>query len=359
MKKVRVVGAGFTGATIARSLVDQDPDVLVEILEKRSHYGGNAWDYFDSASGTRIHQYGPHLFHTDNQQAFDFLSRFTGWVRYEHQVRALVGEQFVPFPPNQETLSHLGIGAGMSMDVGQIDDIRKRLVEIFIRPYTVKMWGRAMEDVDPKVINRVASETRLYTYDTNYFNDLQQCLPENGYTALFSSMLNHERIKLIVGADATKWGGESDHIFWTASIDEFPSVYTVGFDKLPYRSIFFHEIRVPVPSVLPTATVNFTDDGPYTRMTEWSKLPGHRQRFRGKSVITLEEPCDPRDNHDEKYYPVVDDASRELYKRYVEKLAEHHPSVTFCGRLGGFVYINMDQAVSHALGVVRKHLRKE
>lgn len=334
MKKFLVVGAGFTGATIARELADAGHHVTV--IDKRNHVAGNAYDYMDPL-GICVHAYGPHLFHTKNEKVFNYLSRFCEWVEYRHKVKALLSDgRFVTLPVNAETQEIVG---------------KENVIDIFYRPYTKKMWGMDIEELDPSILKRVPVRddmNELYFPDDTY-----QYLPVGGYTALISNMLYHENITVYLNTPFDKsMKVGADHTFNAMPIDSY---YDYEFGSLPYRSIRFHNKVIPMNRVLPTATVNFTNDGPYTRVTEWRMLPGHGSNDHS-TLLTFEEPCDYVDNDYERYYPVkdVDGSNRARYNQY-KALADKEENITFVGRCGQYVYIDMDQAVNSALRIVMDH----
>lgn len=324
--KYLIVGAGFSGLTIARELAEAGHKV--DVIDRRDHIGGNAYDY-NNEYGIRVHKYGPHLFHTNNKEVFDYLSRFTEWVRYEHRVKAqLVDGTYVTFPPNAETKSIVG---------------EENIVDTFYRPYTQKMWGKSLEELNPSILKRVPG--RDDDEDRYFPNDEYQFMPRFGYTPLFMNMVAHENIALKLNYNFTKdLEDQYDHVFNSMSIDEY---YDYKHGQLEYRSIKFHTDTVPAPKVLPTTTVNFTHSGPFTRITEWKNIPGHglNPYF---TTLTAEEPCDYRDNNMERYYPVNDLINKERYLKYK---AIDNPKTTFIGRAGQYVYIDMHQAVNSALRI--------
>lgn len=333
--RVLVIGAGLTGAVIARELADAG--IRVDVLEARSHVGGNAFDFVNE-HGIRVHRYGPHLFHTSNQTVVSWLSRFTQWLPYQHRVKALLADgRYVTLPVNAETAEVVG---------------RDKVIDTFFRPYTRKMWGLEIEQLDPEILSRVPIRDDL---NELYFpNDSFQGLPTDGYTAMFQRILEHELINLHLDTRYVS-GMEQGyaHVFNSMPIDEF---FGFRLGTLPYRSIRFETITLPLPSALPTATVNFTHDGPHTRVTEWKKLPGHGAHSTC-STLTFESPCDFRDNHMERYYPVKDlkGENRALYLQYRNLVSDQ---MTFVGRCGLYAYLDMHQAVSHALAVAQEMLSK-
>ena len=332
MKNILVVGAGLSGATIARELAETE-QYKVWVFDKRSHVAGNAYDY-TNMHGIRVHKYGPHLFHTNNKDVFDYLSRFTEWTEYKHKVKAQLDDgRYVTLPVNKETKEIVG---------------EENVLDIFFRPYTKKMWGVELDDLNPEIINRVPIRNDM---NELYFPDDQyQFMPVDGYTKMVEKILDHP--KIIVKLNTTYDRGIDhlfDHIFNSMPIDEY-----FGFEhgELPYRSIKFETVTLPNPQVLPSATVNFTNDGAYTRVTEWKKLPHHGDN-KYCTTLTYEQPCDYRDNNHERFYPVKDreGKNRELYEKYKSMTPSN---TTFIGRCGMYAYLDMHQAVNSALAIARK-----
>ena len=334
--KILVVGAGFSGAVIARELAEAGHNIT--IIDKRGHIAGNAFD-FENDYGIRVHKYGPHLFHTNNETVFAYLSKFTTWIPYEHKVKAMLADgRYVTLPVNKETAEIVG---------------KENIVDIFIRPYTKKMWGMSIEELDPEILQRVPIRDDL---NDKYFpNDQFQFMPENGYTELIRKMLDHENISVMLGNPFNKkLEDEFDHIFNSMPIDEY---YDFCYGELPYRSIKFHTVDLPAPKLLPTTTVNFTHSGPYTRVTEWKNIPGHGTNDQ-MTTLTFEEPCDYLDNNKERYYPVKDASgkNREIYKKYEGIL---NAKTTFIGRCGLYAYLDMHMAVSTAYSIVKRFLKEQ
>lgn len=334
--RILIVGAGFSGAVIARECAAAGH--LVKVIDKRDHIGGNAYDYIDS-NGIRIHKYGPHLFHTNNEKVVQWLSQFTEWVPYQHKVKAQLNDgTYVTLPVNKETKEIVG---------------EDNVLDIFFRPYTKKMWGKSLDELDPSIINRVPirdDDNELY-----FPNDEYQMMPKKGYTEIFHNIFNHSNIEVELNVDFDKsMEEEYDYIFNSMPIDMY---FDYDYGELPYRSIKFHNVTLQQPRVLPTATVNFTHDGPYTRVTEWKNIPCHGSNDY-TTVLTYEQPCDYKDNDYERYYPVKDleGTNRETYKKYKDRVDED--KMTFIGRCGMYVYVDMHQAISSALATARRFLDK-
>jgi len=335
MKSILIVGAGFSGAVIARELAEAGHNCT--IIDKRHHIGGNAYDY--ECSGIRIHKYGPHLFHTNNKEVVDWLSQFTEWVDYQHKVKAQLSDgRYVTLPVNKETKEIVG---------------EDNILDTFFRPYTLKMWGKTLDELDPSIINRIP--TRDDDNELYFPNDKYQMMPKDGYTKIFENIFKHKNIKVFTGTRFTKsMEKKYDHVFNSMPIDQY---FNNKHGELPYRSIKFHKVLLPMAKVLPTATVNFTHDDPYTRVTEWKNIPNHGESAT-QTILTYEEPCDYKDNNKERYYPVkdVDGINRETYKKYKEMVDTDR--MTFIGRCGMYVYVDMHQAISSALATSKRYLKE-
>lgn len=329
-QNILIVGAGLAGATAARILAEEGHQI--RIIDKRDHIGGNTYDYIDTKSGIRIHKYGPHIFHTNNKKVFDWVTQFSEWQPYKHIVSAqLSSGQLVPFPPNLDTI--------------KIVD-HSKLPETFFVPYTEKMWGTKYQEVDKDTINRIKIKNNTDPY---YFQDKYQILPINGYTHFVRNLLNHNNIDIQL---QTKFQihmlDDFDYCFNSMSIDEF---YNYKFGMLDYRSLKFNNIHLPVQRLFATSVVNFTDTGPYTRVTEWKNFPNSPPSY--STVITLEQPCNFKDNEYERYYPIK--SNRNLYRLYSDV---KNDKVQFIGRCGLYAYLDMDMAIYSTMVIIKKYLKK-
>ncbi len=358
---VLIVGAGFAGAVMAERLA-ADAGKRVLVVDKRPHVAGNAYDRRD-AHGILIHQYGPHIFHTNAQEIFAYLSRFTEWRPYEHRVLADVRGRLVPVPINRTTLNTL-YDAGLRTDdeaaaflaarAEPIDPVRtsedvvvsqvgRELYELFFRGYTRKQWGLDPSQLDKAVTARVPTRTGT---DDRYFADRFQAMPLDGFTAMFERMLDHPGIDVVLGLDFAEARSRFtyEHLVYTGPIDEY---FDHRFGRLPYRSLRFEHSTVQSPQYQPVAVVNYPSPTvPYTRITEYKHLTG---QVAPVTSLTHEYPSDVGD----PYYPVPRAENQELYKRY-EALAAATPDVTFVGRLATYRYYNMDQIVGQALATYRR-----
>jgi UDP-galactopyranose mutase len=360
---VLIIGAGYAGSVVAEQLATAGKNVL--IIDKRNHVGGNAYDELDK-QGVLVHRYGPHIFHTNAQRIFDYLSHFTKWRPYEHKVLAKVGEQLLPIPINQDTINLL---YGLNLDdegtkaffekVRQprhqiitsedvvLNSVGPDLCDKFFRGYTRKQWGLDLSDLSAGVAARIP--TRINRED-RYFTDKYQAMPLYGYTKMFERMLKHPKIKLELGVDfmfrRDNIKAKAKYIVYTGPIDAY---FNHCFGKLPYRSLQFkHEHLANTQQFQPVGTINYPNDYDYTRITEFKHLTG--QQAIGTSIVR-EYPQAEGD----PYYPIPRQENEILYKKY-EELANQEKNVSFVGRLAQYKYYNMDQVVGAALKEAKRIL---
>lgn len=323
-----VVGAGFAGAVCAERLASAGFSVTV--IERRGHVGGNCYDEVNEA-GIREQRYGAHIFHTNSAVVFDYLSQFTNWRPYEHHVLSAVGDRLVPFPIIPETVEAFG---------GDLEAARSALMT----GYTRKQWGRYTPALDASVQGRVAPRD---TNDRRYFRDRFQAMPEDGYTALILRLLSSPNIRVRVNIDWFSFSvthrsvvEAAKGIIVTSPIDQF---YEFAYGGLPYRSARFEFVTIRnVARVLPAPVVNYADQRvPYTRVAEFTQITGQSSPH---TTLAWEYPTDEGD----PYWPVLTERSRGQLEQY-RALAATQPTVHFCGRLGSFQYLNIDQTVAQAL----------
>ncbi len=349
-----IVGAGFAGSVLAERLA-RDANKKVLVVDRRSHIGGNAYDHYDDA-GLLVHRYGPHIFHTNSSKVFEYLSRFTEWRAYEHRVLASVDGQLLPLPINLDTINRL---YGLSLTAQQLEQfflsiaepreqlltsedvvvskIGRELYEKFFRNYTRKQWGLDPSQLDASVIARVPVRTNR---DCRYFSDTYQAMPLHGYTRLFENLLAHPNIKVMLNTDYREIKGEIpyDQMIYTGSVDEF---FDLRYGKLPYRSLNFKHKTYATSSYQPVAVVNYPNQHPYTRITEFKYLTGQQHP---QTSVVYEFPQSEGD----PYYPVPRPENNELYKKY-QLLAQSTAGVHFVGRLATYKYYNMDQVIAQSL----------
>ncbi len=353
-----IVGAGFAGSVLAERLASQ-LDKRVLIIDKRPHIAGNMFDHYDDA-GILVHKYGPHIFHTNSRDVFTYLSQFTEWRPYEHRVLASVDGQFVPIPINLDTVNRL---YGLNLTSFELEEffasvaekreqvrtsedvvvskVGRDLYEKFFRGYTRKQWGLDPSELDASVTARVPTRTNR---DDRYFTDTYQAMPLHGYTRLFERMLDHPNIKIMLNTDYREIEGVIPYreMIYTGPIDAF---FGYCYGKLPYRSLEFRFETLDRPEFQPTGTVNYPNEHPYTRITEFKYLTGQEHP---KTSVVYEIPCAEGD----PYYPVPRPENNEIYRRY-RALTELTTGVYFVGRLATYKYYNMDQVVAQALKTYR------
>lgn len=367
-----IVGSGFAGSVCARSLAEAGNKVLV--LERRPHIGGNAYDCLDE-NGILIHKYGPHIFHTSEKRVYDYLSRFTEWRRYDHEVLAKAGSLEFPVPFNLNSLykaypadkateleKKLVTAYGMEKKV-PIGEMRKsedadirELAEfvynnVFLN-YTMKQWGQKPEEIDPATTARVPV---FISRDNRYFQDEYQGMPMYGYTPVFERMLDHENITVRCSVEASAHLSFEDKILFDGKEFEGKVIYTGALDELfgyrygalPYRTLDFGFEHHDITYYQSHGTVNYTVDEPYTRITEYKHLTG--QQKEGSTTIMKEFSRAYRpDTEDIPYYAIINGENNSLYQKYLSK-AKDYKNLILLGRLAEYKYYNMDKIVSLAL----------
>ena len=380
---ILAVGAGYAGAAAARALADRGKRVLV--LERRDHVGGNAYDRLDSA-GVLIHQYGPHIFHTNDRRVFDWLSRFTRWRDYQHRVVANLpdgegGRMTFPVPFNLTSLeTAFGPEAGRRLgekltaaygaekkvtilELRQSGDPEIRQVadyvyeHVFVH-YTMKQWGQTPEEIDPNTTARVPV---FLSRDDRYFQDRYQGMPLEGYTPMFEKMLDHPNITVELGADALerldlsgdvlKLDGEPfpGQVIYTGQADE---LFGFRFGPLPYRTLDFRFETLPRDDFQGYGTVNYTVDQDFTRITEFKHLTG--QVKPGATTIVREYSRSYTGAAGEiPYYAIINPANNALYAQYQAE-ADRFPNLYLLGRLAEYKYYNMDAIAGRALDLAER-----
>ncbi len=367
-----VCGSGLAGSTASRILAEKGKKVL--ILEKLPHTGGSVYDQNDDA-GILIHKYGPHIFHTNDQKVFEFLSRFTEWNDYQHRVIAKLDGFEIPVPFNTEALRrvygeekavHLtallkdtygtdtvSIMALRDSENAELKELGEYVYNNVFLYYTMKQWEKKPSEIDPATTARVP--VRL-SDDDRYFTDKYQGMPTNGYTSLINNMLAHENITVETGCDAlTRIALRDGKIYFDGKETSAKVIYTGETDrlfgfvygKLPYRTIDFVFETHNVDSYQNAATVNYTVSEKFTRITEFKKLTW--QKKDGITTIMKEYSRQYEGKEGEiPYYPIKNDDSTALYEKYRE-LSSQYPALTLLGRLAEYKYYNMDAVVAHVI----------
>ncbi len=354
-----IAGAGFAGSVVAERMASLGKKVLV--VDRRKHIAGNAYDHLNE-DGLLIHRYGPHIFHTNSEQVFEYLSRFTSWRSYEHRVLASVDGKLVPVPINQDTVNLLyGLKLKTEAEVEAffalqaeprtsvrtsedvvVSKVGRDLYEKLFRNYTRKQWGKDPSELDALVTARIPVRTNR---DDRYFTDRYQAMPKHGYTRMFENMLDHRNITVELGCDYRDVAQrvKFKEVVYSGPVDEF---FGFRFGELPYRSLRFEHKTLKKEFLQPVAVINYPNDHAYTRVTEFKHLTGQAHR---ETSVVYEYPAAEGD----PYYPVPTPENAALYKRYAE-LAAATPNVHFVGRLATYRYYNMDQVVAQALTLCKQ-----
>jgi UDP-galactopyranose mutase len=354
-----IVGAGFAGSVLAERLATHANKKIL-IIDKRDHIAGNAYDYHNN-DGILIHKYGPHIFHTNSKEVFEYLSQFTPWRPYEHKVLASVDGQLVPIPINLNTINKLynlnlcsaDVEAFFEERAEKVDRVKtsedvvvskvgRELYEKFFRGYTRKMWDLDPSELDASVTARVPTRTNR---DDRYFTDTYQAMPLYGYTQMFQNMLSHRNIKIMLNTDYKEIIDiiPYKNLIFTGPVDEY---FNYCYGKLPYRSLEFKFETIDKEVFQPTGTVNYPNEQLYTRIKDFKYLTG---QVHPKTAVVYEFPKAEGD----PYYPVPRPENAELYKKY-QQLASTTKNTFFVGRLATYKYYNMDQVVAQALTTFKK-----
>lgn len=370
------VGAGVAGCVAARRLAEAGKKVLV--LEKREHIGGNTYDEKD-AYGVLIHKYGPHIFHTNKKEVFEYLSCFTEWYRFEHKVVANVHGKLLPIPFNLNTLhmvyeeekanrleeklrSRYPLGTRVPIlelrkqEDTELNELAEYVYENVFLHYTMKQWGQKPEEISPEVTARVPV---LVDSDNRYFQEPYQGVPKEGFTALFARMLSHENIAVQTGKDAgevlsfteTPEGGAiyfdkkkfTGPVIYTGPVDE---LFSRKYGQLPYRSLDFVFEHYEAENFQGHSVVNYTVDEDFTRITEFKHLTG--QQISGTTIVKEYPKAFTGEAGQIPYYCIDNPKNQALYEKY-KKEAEKFPNLTLLGRLAEYKYYNMDAMAEKAM----------
>ncbi len=379
MNKAIIVGAGLSGAVIARHLAEHG--IQVSIYERRNHIAGNMYDYRDE-HGFLVQKYGPHTFHTKIKRLYEYMCQFELWQDYKLTCGAVWEGKYTPTPFNFSTIdtfypkekaeilkNHLKVAfAGKDtatvVEVLEHDDplIREYAEFLFqndYAPYTAKQWGVSPEEIDPSVLKRVPLR---FSYTEGYFDDPYQVMPVHSFTHFFENLLQHPNIDVTLNMDALQFLNINKQgiswkdnpftglVIYTGPID---ALFHFAYGALPYRSLRFEWNYTQKNSVQEAPVVAYPQEKGFTRITEYKKLPV--QMLPGSSYA-VEYPLPYEDGKRmEPYYPVLTEKSQKQYASY-KKIADAVPNLICCGRLGDFKYYNMDQALERALDICRNIL---
>lgn len=374
MNEYIVVGAGITGAVIARHIAERGNRVLV--IDRRSHIAGNMYDSADE-SGILVQKYGPHIFHTNNERVYDYITKYSRWSNFYLECMVYMNGKYTSSPFNfatiddffsrekaQEIKTHIRAVYGDTEKAAIVDmldstdDVIREYAEFLYENdyslYTAKQWGIKPDEIDKSVLKRVPV---LFSYRTGYFDDKYQCMPVGGFTDFIKNVLDHENITIKLNTQAKELLSISDGkllihgketettVFYTGAVDE---LLNCKYGVLAYRSLRFEYRTENTDSYQQAPVVAYPQAEGYTRITEYSKLP--IQKTAGRTVIAVEYPYAYRCGESEPYYPIPTMDNVALYEKYREELSRVK-GLHLCGRLGDYKYYNMDQAIARALEI--------
>ncbi len=365
MNNIAIVGAGFSGAVLARELAESG--YHPRVFESRSHIAGNCHTERDPKSGVMVHKYGPHIFHTDNERVWQYLNRFAHFMPYTNRVKTTARGQVFSLPINLHTINQffgktfspaearafIESQADMSIeDPRTFEEQALRFVgpdlyEAFFKGYTQKQWGCSPTRLPASILKRLPVR---FNYDDNYFFHRHQGMPRDGYTALIEGILDHDNIDLRLGtAFSREQSMQFDHVFYSGPIDGY---FDFELGRLGYRTLDFREIRAE-GDYQGCAVMNYGDESiPYTRIAEHKYFSPWEQHDKTICFAEYSRECEEGDI---PYYPIRLTEEQELLKRYV-KLANGERNVSFVGRLGTYRYLDMDVTVGEALGAAEQFI---
>jgi UDP-galactopyranose mutase len=369
-----VVGSGFFGLTIAERCAS-DLGLRVLVVERRPHIGGNAYSEPEPETGIEVHRYGAHLFHTSNEQVWEYANRFTAFTGYQHRVFSIYKGRVYPLPINLATICEY-FGAAMSpgearaliaeqaaeVKAGQATNLEQKAVsligrplyEAFIRGYTFKQWQTDPVDLPPEIITRLPVR---YTFNNRYFSDTFEGLPADGYTAWLERMAGHPNIEVRLDTDFSGLRPDaagSVPVVYTGALDAYFG-YAAG--DLGWRTLDFELEVLATGDFQGTPVMNYADaDVPFTRIHEFRHFHPERDWYPGDKTVIMREFSRFAGRGDEPYYPINTAADRERLLAYRE-MAGREPGVLFGGRLGTYKYLDMHMAIGSALTMYDNRLR--
>ncbi len=362
---IAIVGAGFSGAVIARELARAGQEVVV--FDNRSHVAGNCHTERDALSGVMVHKYGPHIFHTDNEHVWAYLKQFTEFMPYTNRVKITIRGRVFSLPINLHTINQF-FGKTLSPDEAKafieaqadlsieypltFEDQALRFVgadlyEAFFKGYTQKQWGCSPTQLPASVLKRLPVR---FNYDDNYFSHKYQGMPRDGYTAIVEKILQHKNITVNLNAHFGKeQAAQYDHVFYSGSLDGY---FDFELGRLGYRTLDFREIRAE-GDYQGCAVMNYGDESvPYTRISEHKYFSPWEEHEKTVCFAEYARECEEGDI---PYYPIRLMEEQEMLKHYMD-LAEKEINVSFVGRLGTYRYLDMDVTIAEALDAAEQFM---
>lgn len=364
--KILIVGAGFSGLVIARLLAERG--YHVKIIDQREHIGGNCYDERDPETGVMVHKYGPHIFHTDNSEVWDFINKFGTMMPYTNRVKAVTNNEVFSLPINLHTINQFfkktlspdeakdfieskgdkNIPEPVSFEEQAMKFIGKELYEAFFKGYTLKQWGIHPKELPASILKRLPVR---FNYDDNYFNHKYQGMPQDGYTKIAENIAQHPNIELQLN---TKYSHDLrnaySHVFLSGAIDAF---YDYEYGRLGYRTLKFERF-VHDGDYQGCAVMNYCEENvPYTRITEHKYFSPWEKHQKSTCYREFSSLCQEADT---PYYPIRQLGEMEVLNKYID-LAEKEQNLTFIGRLGTYRYLDMDVTIAEALQTANKFLQ--
>lgn len=364
-KNILIVGAGFTGAVIGRELAEQGHQV--RIIDSRSHVAGNCYSERDEKTGIMVHTYGPHIFHTDNKEVWDYLNRFAEMMPYVNRVKTTVKGKVFSLPINLHTINQFfdttcspsearaliesksdqSISDPQTFEEQALRFVGKELYEAFFKGYTIKQWGMSPAELPASILKRLPVR---FNYDDNYFSHKYQGMPREGYTPIVENILNHPNIHVELEHHYQESDSQGiDHLFFTGPIDSW---YDYRFGRLGYRTLDFEKFHTD-DDFQGTAVMNYGEESvPFTRITDHKYFAPWEQHEGSVCYREFSRTCTPDDT---PYYPIRQMGEMELLNKYLS-LAEQEKNISFAGRLGTYRYLDMDVTIAEALTMARTYL---
>lgn len=368
LQKILIIGAGFSGAVIARELAEQG--YQIEVIDQRPHIAGNCYTKRDQDTNIMVHQYGPHIFHTDDEEVWNYINEHGEMMPYTNRVKSTVGGQVYSLPVNLHTINQFfgkafnpkeahdfivneqadkTIGEPQNFEEQALKFVGKDLYEAFFKGYTQKQWGLSPTKLPASILKRLPVR---FNYNDNYFFHKFQGMPKDGYTPIVQSILDHDNITVKLSTNFDDYRdklGDYEHIFYTGALDGF---YDYKLGRLGYRTLDF-ERHVDEGDFQGCAVMNYGEESvPYTRVSEhkhFTPWENHDKTVYFKEFSRLAE------EQDIPYYPIRLVDEKNMLEKYVE-LANQETKVTFVGRLATYRYLDMDVTIREALDVADKFL---
>lgn len=357
-KNILIVGAGFSGVVIGRKLAEQGHKI--RIIDKRTHIAGNCYDARDEKTQVMVHTYGPHIFHTDNKDVWNFIQQFSTMMPYTNRVKATYNGKVFSLPINLHTINQFfnktcspnearelikekgddSISDPKTFEEQALRFVGKELYEAFFKGYTIKQWGMSPTELPASILKRLPIR---FNYDDNYFNHKYQGMPKDGYTDMIENISKHENITVDLNVEyGTEERKSYDHIFYSGPLDAF---YEYRFGRLGYRTLDFEKFTFD-GDFQGCAVMNYCEQQvPYTRITEHKYFSPWETH---EGSVCYKEYSRACGENDVPYYPIRQVGEMALLEKYLD-LANCEKGITFVGRLGTYRYLDMDVTIAEAL----------